>query len=122
MNVHRLTSRLLVAIIAFAGFAQAQPEVRDEAARAFKRADAELNKTYERLLATIDTQPDHPKQLRADLQKAQRSWIAFRDAEATFRAGLSSGRGSAYTMDYFATLAELTEQRTHDLKRRFKLL
>ncbi len=122
MNVHRLTLHFLAAVIAFSGIARAQPDVRDEAARAFKRADATLNRTYAQLLAKIEGQPDHPRQLRSDLRRAQRSWIAFRAAEAAFRAGLSSGGGSAYTMDYFATLAELTEQRIQELKRRFKLL
>jgi uncharacterized protein YecT (DUF1311 family) len=122
MNTQRLIAGLLSILVASVVLAQAQPDVRDEAETSFKRADAELNQTYQRLLAKIDAHPDLPKRLRADLQKAQRSWIAFRDAEASFRAGLSSGGGSAYSMDYFVTLAELTEQRTQELKKRFKLL
>ena len=93
------------------GMASAQPEVKDEAAKAFKQADAELNVVYQEFKNVIKDE----RNLR-ELTQAQRAWLVFRDAEAEFRAGRSSGGGSAYTADYLANLAELTRQRTDELK------
>jgi uncharacterized protein YecT (DUF1311 family) len=89
--------------------AQTQAEMNAEAHADFVKADAELNKTYEALLKKL---PD--AESKEELKQSQRAWLAFRDAEAEF-----DGRGGtmAPTLRY-ATMTELTEQRTKQLKTR----
>ena len=92
-----------------------QPSENDHpttiADQSFKLADAELNSTYKLLQSRLQSASQ-----KSELTKAQKAWIAFRDSDATFRAGVSSGGGSAYSMDYLANLTELTEQRAKELK------
>jgi len=76
----------------------------------FQRTDAELNKTYEGLLKKL---PD--AETKEKLRESQRAWLAFRDAEAAFAADEAHGGSMAPTLRY-ATMTELTEQRTKQLK------
>ena len=78
----------------------------------FAQADAELNKTYEALLKKL---PD--AEGKEKLKQSQRAWLAFRDAEAAFAADEARGGTMAPTLRY-ATMTELTEQRTKQLKTR----
>jgi uncharacterized protein YecT (DUF1311 family) len=87
--------------------AQTQAAMNAEAWADFKKADAELNKTYEALLKKL---PD--AESKQKLKESQRAWLAFRDTEAAFAAG---GGTMAPTLDY-ATMTELTEQRIKQLK------
>ena len=89
----------------------AQSDAKLEAEQGFRKADAELNSIYKQLQSRLES-----TQAKGELAKAQREWIAFRDAESTLRAGLSSGGGSAYLMDRMSNQAELTEIRTRQLK------
>lgn len=52
---------------------------------------------------------------KARFVKAQRAWIAFRDAECGFNAGNSSG-GSIYPMLVASCKTDLTEQRNKQLR------
>jgi uncharacterized protein YecT (DUF1311 family) len=70
--------------------------------QSFAHADAELNKSYETLLAKIPDAEDKEK-----LKQSQRAWLAFRDAEATFAADQLRGGSMAPTIRY-ETMAELT--------------
>jgi uncharacterized protein YecT (DUF1311 family) len=87
--------------------AQTQAAMNAEAWADFKKADAELNKTYEALLKKL---PDAGS--KEKLKQSQRAWLAFRDAEAAFAAG---GGTMAPTLRY-ATMTELTQQRIKQLK------
>jgi len=121
MNLFTTIRIVVIAwILAFAGQSFGQTDVVDAAEKEFKKADAEMNAAYQKVLSVLVKAPDHGKILIADLKKAQRAWLVFRDAEAAIRAGVSSGGGSAYSMDYLANLATLTEQRTKDLNRLLK--
>ena len=62
--------------------AQTQAAMNAQARAEFEKADAELNKTYEALLAKL---PD--AEGKEKLKHSQRAWLAFRDAEAAFAAG-----------------------------------
>jgi uncharacterized protein YecT (DUF1311 family) len=90
--------------------AQTQAAMNAEARADFKRADAELNKTYEAVLKKL---PDHESKQK--LKESQRAWLAFRDAEAAFAADEAHGGTMAPTLRY-ETMAELTEQRIKQLK------
>lgn len=106
-------------MLAFAGQSFGQPDVVDTAERDFKKADAEMNAMYQKVLSALAQDTDHGKIHIANLKKAQRAWLAFRDAEATARAGASSDGGSAYSMDYLANLKILTIYRTKELAELF---
>jgi len=100
-------------ILAFAAILQLVPvssRAEPPTEADFKRADAELNRTYKETLNSINTSGT-----RDALIKSQRAWLAYRDAEAPFRAGLDSKNASAYSKDLLAAMTALTEQRTRDL-------
>jgi uncharacterized protein YecT (DUF1311 family) len=61
--------------------AQTQTAMNAQAPADFERADSELNKTYEALLANLPDGQDNEK-----LKQSQRAWLAFHDAEAAFTA------------------------------------
>lgn len=77
----------------------------------FKRADAALNATFKKIGQRLSDDTEG----RARFVKAQRAWIAFRDAECTFQSSGDDG-GSAAPMVATACKATLTTQRTKQLK------
>lgn len=77
----------------------------------YRAADAKLNRAYGEVLKFLGDGAEG-KDL---LKKSQRAWIAFRDAECTFRTADSAG-GSIHPMLYSGCLQELTESRTTQLK------
>lgn len=79
--------------------------------KALKATDARLNSVYRAITRRLADDPDTLKQLVT----AQRAWIAFRDAECTFRSSGTSG-GSAYPMVYATCLDGLTRSRLDALK------
>jgi uncharacterized protein YecT (DUF1311 family) len=78
--------------------------------RDYKAADAKLNAQYREITARLADD----KAAREKLVKAQRSWIAFRDAECAFAASGVEG-GSVYPMILGYCLAGLTQARSEDL-------
>ena len=66
--------------------AQTQAAMNAQAPAEFEKADAELNKTYEALLAKL---PD--AESKEKVKQSQRAWLAFRDAEAAFAADQARG-------------------------------
>src|SRR6266542_5661892 len=87
-------------------------QIHAEARADFKQADAELNKTYQALLAKL---PDAASKQK--LKEKQRAWITSRDAE-TARAADEARGGSMAPMLRYETMAELTQQRIKQLKTR----
>jgi uncharacterized protein YecT (DUF1311 family) len=71
-----------------------------------KAADAELNAAYQSLMKNTDEQ-----EWRTRLRKAQRAWIAYRDAFAAFYADRWSGTASAGALRR-EIVTELTRERT----------
>jgi uncharacterized protein YecT (DUF1311 family) len=76
-----------------------QMEMNACAASDYSRADEELNAVWRKL----------PKS--KELLAAQRAWIAYRDAECSFRRAQFEG-GSIAPLIYATCLSELTRQRT----------
>jgi uncharacterized protein YecT (DUF1311 family) len=89
--------------------AQSQSEMTQEAAGNAEKADAELNKVYKKLMASLDSEGIKL------LKEAQRAWIQYRDAEAK-RAGDEARGGSMSPMLFYAAVAELTKERIKRLK------
>jgi uncharacterized protein YecT (DUF1311 family) len=93
--------------------AQTQSEMDAQARAEFERADAELHKTYDALVARLLDAESKKK-----LEDSQRAWIAFRDAQATFAADQVRG-GSAGPVLRYTSMTESTEQRIEHLKSAF---
>jgi uncharacterized protein YecT (DUF1311 family) len=73
--------------------------------RDFKVADRKLNETYRALSAKTS------KAGRDKLQKAQRAWVNWRDAQCRFNT-LGSADGSVHPMVYALCLDQLTQAQT----------
>jgi uncharacterized protein YecT (DUF1311 family) len=89
--------------------AMAQNDMNICADKDYRQADAALNRTYKETLKGEDA---HTADL---LRKAQRAWIAFRDAECVYQNAENEG-GSIYPMVYAGCLTRLTKLRTQQLK------
>lgn len=100
---------LAVCCLSVSALAQSQAEMNAEAARDAAKADKELNRVYQRVLADLDE--EGVKKLKA----SQRAWIAYRDAEAERAADEARG-GSMAPLLYSGTLATLTNERVQRLK------
>lgn len=95
--------------------AQSQSEMNQEAHAGFEKADAELNKVYAKVLAKLDAEGQRK------LKAAQRTWVAFRDAQAELDADIMRG-GSAAPMLHSGSMAGSTQTRTQQLKEFLKQL
>ncbi|MHC8387462.1 lysozyme inhibitor LprI family protein [Pseudomonas sp. MDT2-39-1] len=85
------------------------------AAQQHKAADKELNALYQQITNRLKSNPDSKKLLLG----AQRSWIAFRDAECKFSASAVEG-GSVYPLIYSNCVTELTKARVETFKNYLK--
>lgn len=85
------------------------------AAQQHKAADKELNALYQQITQRLKSNPDSKKLLL----EAQRSWIAFRDAECKFASAGVEG-GSVYPLIYSNCVTELTKARVETFKNYLK--
>ena len=85
------------------------------AAQQNKAADKELNALYQQITTRLKSNPDGKKLLIG----AQRSWIAFRDAECKFSASSVEG-GSVYPLIYSNCVTGLTKARVETFKNYLK--
>ena len=113
----RLVEISVFFVFVFTCVCDAQVEVKDIAAANFNKAEAKLKVCYEKVL-----EGTRNKVTKKSLIASQEMWLKYRDHEASFRAGLSSGGGSAYTMDFLGYLTDLTNQRLEDLTKILKML
>lgn len=90
---------------------QDQATMNECADQSLRESDAELNSVYKQVEQRLKDNPDTIKLLVS----AQRSWVAFRDAECTFSSSRVAG-GSVYPMVYSTCLDRLTQSRTKELK------
>lgn len=94
--------------------AQSQQEMNAQSRKDFKKADTELNTVYKKVIALL------PDQKSVDLlRKAQRAWVAFRDANAAFHADEMRG-GSAAPLLFYGQQTQLTKARLKHLQRYLK--
>jgi uncharacterized protein YecT (DUF1311 family) len=91
-------------------YAQTQAEMNATAREDFARADADLNKTYQAVLAKLVDSERKQK-----LKEKQRAWVASRDAEVA-RATNEANGGSMAPMLRYETMTELTRERIKELK------
>jgi len=107
---HLLCGLLFTAGLTAATSAQSQQEMNAEAAKAFKKADKELNEVYAKVVGVLD---DGAKE---KLKKSQRAWVAFRDAEADFRADAEARGGSMWPLVHEGVRSRLTQERVKALR------
>ncbi|MBK5513045.1 lysozyme inhibitor LprI family protein [Pseudomonas sp. TH15] len=121
-----MSPRLLLALtpFLFASFAHAavdcanandQSTMNQCSAEQYKAADKELNVLYQQITKRLKDSPDAKKLLVS----AQRSWVAFRDAECEFSASGVTG-GSVYPLIYANCLTGVTKVRVEALKEYLK--
>lgn len=92
---------------------QNQSEMNRQAYRDFQKEDKALNVVYQKLTKELGA-----KDL-VRLKRAQNAWIAFRDAEAEFKAGAFEGGTMAPTIRY-GSMGTLTKKRTMELRESLK--
>ncbi|MDN6298592.1 MAG: DUF1311 domain-containing protein, partial [Halomonas sp.] len=86
-------------------------EMRNAQGRAYERWDTELNMEYRELMANLSAKE------KAALKKAQRAWLAFREAEAEFWWTESlSGGGTLQPVIVASHAIELLKERVCQLK------
>ncbi|HEV2827644.1 MAG TPA: lysozyme inhibitor LprI family protein [Pyrinomonadaceae bacterium] len=74
-----------------------------------KAADTKLNQVYRQLVSMLADEE------KLELKKAQTAWLNYRDANCEFAANQYKG-GSMRPMIYAICLAEMTENRTTELR------
>jgi uncharacterized protein YecT (DUF1311 family) len=85
----------------------------EESLKEYKAADATLNRVYQQLVAMLEPEE------KAQLKEAQTAWIKYRDTNCEFVADQHKG-GSIRPMIYGLCLAEVTSNRTAELKDQIK--
>lgn len=88
-------------------------EMRTCANRLYQEADAELNQVYRQLIAQLSA----PR--KTQLKASQQAWLAFRDKNADFAAGVAEG-GSMASLVEVMELTAMTRTRTEQLRTYFK--
>jgi uncharacterized protein YecT (DUF1311 family) len=83
-------------------------------------ADAKLNNVYQRAIAGIETSDsDNVTAWKAELKKAEQTWIAFRDADCGALVGYEWGHGTGMGVATQSCLLEKIQQRTRELVARY---
>lgn len=90
--------------------AEAQTELTLCAIQSRDAADAELQRTYERVMEKIDS-----RRAKALLRRAQKAWVAYRDSECEFESSGSQG-GSIHPMQVAACQNAMIHARTMQLE------
>jgi uncharacterized protein YecT (DUF1311 family) len=97
------------------GAAQSQQEMNAQARKDFEKADAELNEVYRSVIAGL------PDEIAVDLlRKAQRAWVAFRDADALSHSD-EMRDGSAAPLLLYGQKTRLTKDRVKYLRERLDM-
>jgi uncharacterized protein YecT (DUF1311 family) len=109
--IHFVTIGIISVVSLFSALhAQTQSAMNEQARRDFQRADADLNKAYQSVLAKLPTVESKQK-----LREAQRAWVVSRDAEAAREAKEAEGGSMAPSIRY-ETMTRLTRERINELK------
>jgi uncharacterized protein YecT (DUF1311 family) len=103
--------------------ANTTPEMAFCAEIDLKRADSELNVVWRQVLGAIDQQDQMTPELRGkwaeSLRRAQRAWVAFRDADCGEPVGYEWYQGTGMGLATLECLIGKTKTRTAELKDRY---
>ena len=106
---------LVCCLIGLSSFGQSQAQMNQQADVTYRKADQELNRTYQQILKEYRTQTAFLQSLKA----AQKLWIQFRDAEMKARYPATNSLleyGSFFPVCYSNGMEELTKARTKQLR------
>jgi uncharacterized protein YecT (DUF1311 family) len=93
--------------------AQSQAEMNICWGKEYKKADVALNEVYRQLMGMLDDEQ------KPQLKEAQTAWLKYRDANCEFVADQYKG-GSIRPMIYAICLADVTNNRTNELRSQIK--
>ena len=118
MNTLRagVSAALLFPLFVTVVLAQTQGELNQQACDAYKSADVELNRVYQRVLSEYQGDALFVRKIKA----AQHAWIVYRDAHLESLYPAEDPRlayGSVYPMCRCMALTEVTKKRTELLRR-----
>ena len=102
-------------LLSLNSFGQSQAQLNVEADAAYRKADQELNRTYQQIFKEYRTKTVFLQSLKA----AQQRWIQFRDAEMKARYPAANSQfeyGSFFPVCYSNGMEELTKARTKQLR------
>jgi uncharacterized protein YecT (DUF1311 family) len=91
--------------------AASQMDMNVCADQAYKKTDAELNTVFKQIVGRLK----RDRETTGLLVTAQKSWLAFRDAQCVFSAS-GSAQGSVYPMLVTQCRDDLTQKRIGELK------
>lgn len=114
-SLRLLGSSIVISLAICSSSAQTQAELNQDACAKYKKADAEMNAAYRQVLNQYKSETVFV----AKFKTAQRAWIAFRDAhlESLYpEPNKLQAYGSVNSMCRCSVLAELTVERTKQLK------
>ena len=105
---------VLIILVSSQFYAQTQSDLNIQSNENLKKADVELNNTYNKILNIYKDDSLFIKKLKI----AQNAWIVFRDAylKSIYPHDDSNYYGSDYPMCYSNTMAEITTERVKELK------
>ncbi len=103
---------IFITFSALSSYGQTQTELNLKASKQYKKADMELNSSYQKILKEYASQPLFIKKFKA----AQRLWLQLRDAELAARFPEAGSYGSVEPMCKVMYLEELTRERIKFLK------
>jgi uncharacterized protein YecT (DUF1311 family) len=108
---------IIVSFLLFGGLgpvlAQSSRQLVDEQIAKFEEADKEMNAAYQRLLDILN---ENGKSM---LRQAQRTWLAWRDAQAEFDSHHLAG-GNLRPLERYGSRTQTTEARTAKLREDYK--
>ena|ERR1043166_977565 len=93
--------------------AQTQADMNNCWGNEYKKADVQLNKTYQELTAMLDEED------KSELKTAEAAWIKYRDSHCQFVSDQYRG-GSIRPMIEAICLADVTNNRTTELRNQIK--
>lgn len=86
-----------------------QTDMNQCAGEEYKKADAQLNKVYEKVLARAEAAQ------KTQLKAAQNAWIRFRDTDCAFQTSATEG-GSIHSMMLAQCMQIKSQARTKELE------
>lgn len=93
--------------------AQTTVEMKEQAAQTLEKSDKAMNDAYQQLLKILTDEG------KVRLEKAQKAWLAYREAQAGFDCHHLAG-GTAEGIERLGSLDQLTRERTKQLAADFK--
>jgi len=110
--MRRIIFLLLFCLPVLLCFGQTQSELDEIATNDYHKAETELNSVYQQILQEYKGDTSFIENLKT----AERLWLQFRHAEMRVKFPMGKEYGSIFPMCWAEYLAELTKNRTKELR------